>query len=255
MAKLPALRMIANFSTGYNNIDLEECKRRGISVSYAGSVTAEDVAEMAVTLLLDVLRKSLVADRFVRQGRWPVERECQLLGSKLGGKRVGIVGLGNIGAEIAKRLKSFNCKISYTSRSQKPNVPYKYYSDTEELASKNDILVICCALSEITYHLINRKVLLALGKGGVVVNVGRGAVIDEKAMVKCLKDGEIAGAGLDVFEYEPDVPKELMEMDNVVLSPHRGVYTNESFMDTCELVAANLDAFFSNKPLVSPVLY
>ncbi|CAM8894840.1 unnamed protein product [Rhodiola kirilowii] len=255
MAKLPALRMIANFSTGYNNIDLEECKRRGISVSYAGSVTAEDVAEMAVTLLLDVLRKSLVADRFVRQGRWPVERECQLLGSKLGGKRVGIVGLGNIGAEIAKRLKSFNCKISYTSRSQKPNVPYKYYSDTEELASKNDILVICCALSEITYHLINRKVLLALGKGGVVVNVGRGAVIDEKAMVKCLKDGTIAGAGLDVFEYEPDVPKELMEMDNVVLSPHRGVYTNESFLDTCELVAANLEAFFSNKPLVSPVLY
>uniref|UniRef100_A0A7N0T943 Hydroxyphenylpyruvate reductase n=1 Tax=Kalanchoe fedtschenkoi TaxID=63787 RepID=A0A7N0T943_KALFE len=253
MAKLPDLRMIADVSTGYNNIDMEECLRRGISVSYAASVTAEDVGEMAVALLLDVLRKTVVADRFVRQGRWPVERECRLLGSKLGGKRVGIVGLGSIGTEIAKRLEPFGCRISYTSRAAKASAPYAYVSNTGELASQSDILIICCALSDITYHLINRKVLLTLGKGGVVINVGRGSIIDEKALVKCLMDGEIAGAGLDVFEGEPVVPKELMEMDNVVLSPHRAMYSDESFSDVCEIVLSNLEAFFDNKPLISPV--
>uniref|UniRef100_A0A7N0ZRQ0 D-isomer specific 2-hydroxyacid dehydrogenase NAD-binding domain-containing protein n=1 Tax=Kalanchoe fedtschenkoi TaxID=63787 RepID=A0A7N0ZRQ0_KALFE len=173
MEKLPALRMIADVSTGYNNIDLEECRRRGISVSYAASLAAEDVAETAVSLLLDVMRKTSVADRFVRQGRWLVEGECRLLGSKLGGKRVGLVGLGRIGTEIAKRLEPFGCRISYTSRAEKQSVLYTYVSDAEELASQNDILIICCALSDTTYHMINRKVLLALGKGGVVVNVGR----------------------------------------------------------------------------------
>lgn len=178
---------------------------------------------------------------------------------QLGGKRVGIVGLGRIGLEVAKRLEAFNCKISYQSRQKKKNnhqqvvASYTFHGDVLELASHSDILIVCCSLNDQTRHLINRQVLLALGKRGLIVNVGRGAIIDEKELVKCLQEGDVAGAGLDVFENEPCVPKELFELDNVVLSPHFAVYTEESFRDLYELIIGNLDAFFSNKPLITPV--
>ena len=131
---------------------------------------------------------------------------------------------------------------------------YPFYSNVCELAANNDALIICCALTDQTRHMINKEVLSALGKYGVVVNIGRGAIIDEKEMVKCLVNGEIRGAGLDVFENEPHIPKELVEMDNVVLSPHKGVYTLESLKRGSELMIANLEAFFSNKPLVTPAM-
>lgn len=172
---------------------------------------------------------------------------------QLGGKRVGIVGLGSIGLEIAKRLEAFECKISYLSRQKKSSVPYHFYDDVVELASHSNILIICCALNEQTHHLINKEVLLALGKEGFIVNIARGAIIDEKELVHCLQQGIIAGAGLDVFENEPNVPKELLELDNVVLSPHFAVFTEESFRDLFELLVGNLEAFFSNKPLITPV--
>ncbi|KAJ4727072.1 glyoxylate/hydroxypyruvate reductase HPR3-like [Melia azedarach] len=247
---LPEARLVVATSSGLNHIDLEECRRRGVAVVNAGNVFSEDVADCAVGLLIDVLRNISAADRFVRQGLWPINGEYPL-GSKLGGKRVGIVGLGSIGSEVAKRLESFGCCISYNSRKKKPSVTYPYYWDACELAAKNDVLIICCALTDQTHHLINKQVLDALGKKGVIINVGRGAIIDEKEMVRCLLQGEIAGAGLDVFENEPDVPKELFALDNVVLSPHSAVFTPESFMDVCELAVANLEAFFSNKPLLS----
>lgn len=175
---------------------------------------------------------------------------------KLGGKRVGIVGLGRIGLEVAKRLEAFNCKISYQSRRQKKNqevASYTFYGDVVELASDSDILIICCSLNEQTHHLINKKVLVALGKTGIIINVGRGGIIDEKELVQCLLEGDIGGAGLDVFENEPFVPKELFGLDNVVLSGHCGVYTEESYMDMYELLIGNLNAFFSNKPLITPL--
>lgn len=171
---------------------------------------------------------------------------------QLGGKRVGVVGLGNIGLQVAKRLEAFGCNILYNSRKKKP-VLYPFFSNVCELAANSDALVVCCGLTDQTHHMINREVLLALGKEGVIVNVGRGAIIDEKEMVQCLVQGEIAGAGLDVYENEPNVPKEFLSMDNVVLSPHVAVFTSESFEDLCELVVGNLEAFFSNKPLLSPV--
>lgn len=170
----------------------------------------------------------------------------------MGGKRVGIVGLGSIGSEVAKRLEAFGCCVSYNSRNKKPSVTYPFYPDVCELAANSDVLIICCALTDQTHHLINKQVLLALGKKGVIINVGRGAIIDEKEMVGCLLRGEIGGAGLDVFENEPDVPKQLFALDNVVLSPHSAVFTPESFKDVCELAVANLEAFFSNKPLLTP---
>lgn len=173
----------------------------------------------------------------------------------MGGKRIGIVGLGSIGQEVAKRLEAFGCKISYYSRKEKPWISYSFYGDVHELASASDILVICCALTEETHHLINKEVLMALGKEGVIVNIARGGIIDEKELVQCLLQGEIAGAGLDVFEDEPHVPEELLGLDSVVLSSHSAVFTHESFKQVYELVVGNLEAFFSNKPLLSPVSY
>ncbi|KAK0583393.1 hypothetical protein LWI29_036444 [Acer saccharum] len=250
---LPHLKLVVTTSAGLDFVDLAECGRRGVSVANAGTVYSEDVADMAVGLLIDVLRNISAANRYVRQRLWPLEGEFPLA-SKVGGKRVGIVGLGSIGIEVAKRLEAFGCYISYNSRKKKSNVAYTFYSDVCELASNNDALVICCALTDQTRHMINKQVLLALGKKGVVVNVGRGAIINEKEMVECLMQGEIGGAGLDVFENEPEVPKELFDLDNVVLSPHKAFFTPESVKNACELAIKNLEAFFSDKPLLSPFI-
>ena len=172
---------------------------------------------------------------------------------QLGGKRVGIVGLGNIGSEIAKRLVAFGCRIAYNSRSKKSSVSFPYYANICNLAANSDILIICCALTKETHHLIDKDVMTALGKEGVIINVGRGALVNEKELVQCLVQGQIRGAGLDVFENEPDVPKELFELENVVLSPHKAIATLESLTSLQELIVGNLEAFFSNKPLLSPI--
>ncbi|XP_052194173.1 glyoxylate/hydroxypyruvate reductase HPR3-like [Diospyros lotus] len=253
LLRLPSLRIIVTTSAGLNHLDLPECRRRGISIANAGTVFSEDVADTAVGMLIDVLRKITASDRYVRTGLWPIRGEYPL-GSKLGGKRVGIVGLGSIGLEVAKRLEAFGCSISYNSRKKKPSVSYPFYYDICELAANSDILVICCALTDQTCYLINKEVLLALGKEGVVVNIARGPVIDEKDLVQCLLRGDIAGAGLDVFENEPEVPEELFTLDNVVMSPHCAFCTEESFLALYELMSGNLEAIFSNKPLLSPVM-
>ncbi|KAI6706721.1 hypothetical protein NL676_009683 [Syzygium grande] len=252
LRRLPSLRLVVTTGAGLDHIDLAECRRRGIAIACAGDTYSEEVADLAVGLLIDVLRKVSVSDRHVRRGLWISEGEFAL-GSKLGGKRVGIVGLGRIGLEIAKRLEAFGCAVSYNSRKKKPSVSYSFYSNVCELAANCDALVICCGLTEQTHHMINREALLALGKEGVIVNIGRGPIIDEKEMVQLLVQGELGGAGLDVFENEPNVPKELLALDNVVLSPHSAVFTPETLSDLCDLVIRNLEAFFSNKPLLSPV--
>lgn len=247
---LPEVGLVVTTSVGLNQVDLLECRRRGIKVANAGSIFSDDVADFAVGLLIDVLRKVSASDGYVRKGLWATKGDYPL-GSKLGGKRIGIVGLGNIGFAVAKRLEAFRCSISYNSRKRKPHVSYPFYESVCELAANCDVLVICCELTDQTHHMINKEVLSALGKEGVIVNIGRGAIIHEKEMVQCLVQGEIAGAGLDVFENEPDVPLELFAMDNVVLSPHVAVFTPESFLDLRDLVVGNLEAFFSNKPLLS----
>ncbi|XP_048432178.1 glyoxylate/hydroxypyruvate reductase HPR3-like [Pyrus x bretschneideri] len=254
LGMLPSLKVIVTTSAGLDHVDLPKCRERGVVVASAPEVHTHDVADLAVGLFLDVMRKISAGDRYVRDRLWASRGEFSLV-SKIGGKRIGIVGLGNIGLEVAKRLEAFGCSILYNSRKEKPFVPYPFYSNICELALNSDALIICCALTAETHHLINNKVLLALGRDGIIVNVGRGAIIDEKEMVQCLVKGEIGGAGLDVFETEPQVPKELFPLDNVVLSPHNGPCTPEYFMDLCELVAGNLAAFFSNRPLLSPALH
>ncbi|CAI9101642.1 OLC1v1039012C1 [Oldenlandia corymbosa var. corymbosa] len=253
---LPSLRLVVTSSAGLDHIDLQECRRRDIAVAYAGTIFSADVADMAVGLLIDVLRKIGAADRFVKSGLWPVQPvdESYPLATKLSHKRVGIVGLGSIGQEVAKRLEAFDCKISYQSRTKKCSVSYPFYDGVRELAANCDILVVCCALNDQTYHLINKEVLEALGKQGVIINIARGPVIDEKELVQFLQEGRIAGAGLDVFEDEPNVPSELCGLDNVVLSPHYAALTEESFREMYELIVSNLEAFFSDQPLISPVV-
>ncbi|XP_038902451.1 glyoxylate/hydroxypyruvate reductase HPR3-like [Benincasa hispida] len=248
---LPSLKLVVTSSVGVDHLYLPELHRRGVAIAHARNVFSEDAADMAVGLLIDVLRKVSAGDRFVRQGLWLTKGHFPS-GLKLSGKRIGIVGLGKIGSEVAKRLEGFGCKISYNSRIKKSKAPYSYYSNVYELAANCEVLIICCALTEETYHIINKEVMVALGKDGVIVNIGRGAIIDEKEMIRRLIQGEIGGAGLDVFENEPVIAEEFLNLDNVVLSPHAAAMTYESSMEVCRLVVDNLEAFFSNKPLVSP---
>lgn len=172
---------------------------------------------------------------------------------QLAGKRIGIVGLGNIGSEIAKHLVSFGCIIAYTSRKKKPSVAFPYYANVCDLAINSDVLILCCALTNETHHMVNKDVMAALGKEGVIINVGRGELIDEQELVQLLARGELGGAGFDVFENEPNVPEELFALDNVVLSPHVAVATSGCFDALEELIIYNLKSFFSNKPLRSVV--
>ncbi|XP_042511686.1 glyoxylate/hydroxypyruvate reductase HPR3-like [Macadamia integrifolia] len=191
----------------------------------------------------DPKRRAKSNDPGWKYGYWP----------NLGGKRVGIIGMGSIGSEVAKRLEPFGCRISYNSRKKKPRVAFPFYSNVHDLAANSDVLILSCALTKETYHIIKRDVLLALGEKGVIINVGRGALIDEKELVQCLVQGEIGGAGLDVYENEPIVPKELFVLDSVVLSPHKAVLTPESFAASSKMAMGNLEAFFAGKPLLSPV--
>ncbi|KAJ8748870.1 hypothetical protein K2173_013301 [Erythroxylum novogranatense] len=243
---LPNVRLVVTTSAGLDQIDLPECRRRGIKVTNSGTVYSADVTDLAVGLLIDVLRNISASNRRAKQGLWSTNGDYDYpLGSKLRGKRVGIVGLGKIGSEVAKRLEGFGGDVSYNSRKQKPRVPYPFYEGVLELAADSDALIVCCGLTDQTYHLLNKEVLSALGKEGVVVN---------KEMLRCLMEGEIAGAGLDVFENEPDIPRELFKLDNVVLSPHRAAFTSESLKDMSELVVGNLEAFFTKRPLLSEFL-
>ncbi|KAI4354942.1 hypothetical protein L6164_003763 [Bauhinia variegata] len=251
---LPSLGIVVTSSIGTDHIDLAECYSRRVQVATAGGLFSEDVADLAVGLLIDVLRKISAGDRYVRRRVDEFQPWNYPLGSKVGGKRVGIVGLGKIGILVARRLEAFGCRVVYNSRKEKAFVSYPFYSNVVDLAADSDALVLCCPLTEQTYHMVNREVMLALGKEGVIVNIGRGALIDEKELVQCLMEGKIGGTGLDVFENEPNVPKELFELDNVVLSPHAAALTLECFNSTCEDVARNLEAFFSSQPLVSPIM-
>ncbi|KAK1422473.1 hypothetical protein QVD17_25614 [Tagetes erecta] len=249
---LPCLQIISSHSSGLDKIDLVKCKERGIRVTSVPDTLTHEVADLAVLLILSVVRRICTADLYVRNGLWK-QGDFELT-TKVSGKRVGIIGLGRIGSAIAKRLEAFDCPISYYSRSEKPNSRYKYYPNVIELASNCEILVIACSLTKQTYHMINREVIDALGPKGYVINIGRGAVIDERELVLALVERRLAGAGLDVFEHEPDVPVELVGLDNVVLSPHVGTCTVETRKAMADLVVANLVAYFTNEPLLTPVV-
>ncbi|MBA0594893.1 hypothetical protein Gorai_011782, partial [Gossypium raimondii] len=249
---LPKLEIVSSFSVGLDKIDLATCKEKGIRVTNTPDVLTEDVADLAIGLMLAVLRKLCESDRFVRSGKW--KRGQYVLTTKFTGKRVGIIGLGRIGMAIATRAEAFSCPISYYSRTEKPEIKYKYYPSVVELAANCDILVVACALTTETHHIINREVIDALGPKGVLINIGRGPHVDEPELVSALVEHRLGGAGLDVFEHEPEVPEELFGLDNVVLLPHVGSGTVETRQAMADLVIGNLEAHFLKKPLLTPVL-
>ncbi|KAG2240996.1 hypothetical protein Bca52824_096899 [Brassica carinata] len=242
--------IVGNASAGADAKLIDDLPKLEIISSF--SVLTEDVADLAIGLILALLRRLCECDRYVRSGKW--KYGDFKLTTKFSGKSVGIIGLGRIGAAIAKRAQGFNCPINYYSRTEKPDVGYKYYPTVVELAQNSDILVVACALTDETRHIVNREVMDALGAKGVLINIGRGPHVDEKEMVKALTEGRLGGAGLDVFEQEPHVPEELFGLENVVLVPHVASATVETRTAMADLVLGNLEAHFAGKPLLTQVV-
>jgi len=242
LAALPALRVISSFGVGLDKIDLDTARRRGIAVGYTPDVLNDCVADAAFALLLDVSRRISAADRFVRRGEWP--RGAFPLATRVSGKRLGIIGMGRIGRVIAHRSIGFDMEVRYHSRQQSDEVPYGYEPSLESLARWADYLVVATAGGPSTRHLVSAAVLDALGPRGFLINIARGTVVDEAALVDALVHQRIAGAGLDVFEHEPNVPQALFELENVVMLPHIASATHETRNAMAELVFENLQAFF-----------
>ncbi len=247
---LPALKVISSRGIGFDKIDLDLARRRGIQVSGTPGVLTDCVADLAFGLLIDAARRISASDRFVRSGRWTAGSFP--LTTHVSGKRLGIAGLGEIGRAVAKRAAGFSMEVRYTNRKPAEGVPFAFEPDLEELARWADFLVVAVPGGPSTRHLVSRVVLEALGPRGFLVNISRGTVVDQEALIRALADGVIAGAGLDVFDGEPDVPGELLRRDNVVLTPHVGSGTVETRKAMEDLVLANLTAFFRTGKVLTP---
>ena len=253
IARLPALEVISVMGVGYDGVDVPAAKARGIPVTHTPNVLNDDVADLAIGLALCAARQLPQADRYVRDGSWAAKGPMPLA-RKLSGGRMGIVGMGRIGQAIATRAQAFGMAIAYTSRSAK-EVPYRYLPDAKALAAESDVLVVITPGGAATRKLINAEVLAALGKGrgeGILVNVARGSVVDEAALIDALEQGVIAGAGLDVFENEPQVPERLRAIPHVVLAPHIGSATAATRQAMADLAHGNLQAHFAGRPLLTP---
>ena len=252
MSALPNLGAVVNFGVGYDTTDVDAAAARGVGVSNTPDVLTDCVADTAVGLMIDVMRQFSASDRYVRAGRWPVEGMYPLT-RQVSNTRVGIIGLGRIGSAIAKRLSAFGCTISYHNRNRVADSAYEYVSSPEELAHGVDVLIVAAAGGSGTRKLVGREVIDALGADGYLVNIARGSVVDEKALVEALTQGRLAGAGLDVFADEPNVPEALLTMDNVVVLPHVGSGTVQTRAAMEALTLRNLDSFLASGELVTPV--
>jgi lactate dehydrogenase-like 2-hydroxyacid dehydrogenase len=250
IAALPALRLIAAYGVGYDKIDVAAARARGIAITNTPGPTDGCVADMAFALLLAAGRGIASGDRFVRAGKWPAG--AYPLMPRIHSRTMGILGMGRIGLAIARRAAAFDMPVLYHNRRPVPGIA-GYRDSVETLARDSDILVVACPGGEATRGLVSAAVLRALGPTGIVVNIARGSIIDETALVAALRDGTIAAAGLDVFDHEPTVPPELFAMDNVVLMPHRGGGTIETWEECADMVIANLAAHFAGTPLPTPI--
>ncbi len=250
--RLPNLEIVCSSSVGLDTICVNDCHSRRIPVTNTPEVLTNDVADMAMMLILTTLRRMLPAVDWIHSGNW-VEKGMMPLNTSLTGKKIGIVGLGRIGKAIAHRAEAFGMQVCYYSPRVKDDVYYRHYDNLVELARDVDILAPVIPGGPQTQGLINREVLSALGSSSYFINVSRGSVVDEPVLVELLKEGAIAGAGLDVFSDEPNVPKALLEMDNVVLQPHCASGTVETRGAMAQLVVDNLAAHFAGKSLLTPV--
>ncbi|MCP8884854.1 2-hydroxyacid dehydrogenase [Devosia sp. XJ19-1] len=252
MDQLPNLEIIASFGVGYDNIDTAGAKARNIRVTNTPDVLNDAVAELTIGLMISLARRIPQGHQFVGQGKWPGGNFG--LFSELTGKTVGILGLGRIGKEIATRAQAMKMRVVYYGRHHQPSVPYIYYDKLEDMARDSDWLVVIAPGGKGTEKIVSRRVLEALGPEGRIVNVARGTLIDEPAMVDLLVNGGLGGAALDVFENEPQVPAELLTLDNVVLSPHQGSATHQTRDAMGALLVANLEKHFAGEPLISAVV-
>ncbi|MFV8320282.1 2-hydroxyacid dehydrogenase [Mycobacterium sp. 23] len=253
IAALPNLEVIVNNGAGVDAIDLDAAGRRGIGVSNTPDVLSDTVADTALGLILMTLRRFGAADRYVRAGRWATDGPFGYA-RDVSGLQVGILGLGRIGSAIATRLRGFDCAIAYHNRHRVEGSPYRYAESAVQLAESVDVLVVATTGDGGTRHLVDRAVLQALGPDGYLVNIARGSVVDQDALVELLRGGGLGGAGLDVFADEPHVPAELCDMDNVVLFPHIGSATARTRKAMALLAIRNLDSYLRTGELVTPVL-
>jgi lactate dehydrogenase-like 2-hydroxyacid dehydrogenase len=252
MDALPALEAIVSYGVGYDTTDVTAAVERGIQISNTPDVLTDCVADTAVGLALDVMRGLSAADRFVRRGEWPSRGDFPLT-RRLAKARVGILGLGRIGSAIATRLSGFGCQISYHSLHEVPGSPYTFVGSPRELAAAVDLFVVAASGGPSSAGLVSREVLEALGPDGFLVNVSRGSVVDEDALVDLVTTGGLGGAGLDVFANEPHVPEKLLDCDNVVLLPHLASGTVETRADMRRLTIENLASWLDHGKLVTQI--
>lgn len=251
IAALPNLQVISSFGVGFDSLDIAAAQARGVPVGYTPGVLNDCVADMAFALMLDVSRGVAASDRFVRRGEWPKARFAPQ--TKVSGKRLGIVGMGRIGQAIAERATGFRMDVGYHNRRPATGSTLPYFDTVTALAQWADYLIIAVAGGAATRHMVNSEVLQALGPQGYLINIARGTVVDEAALIDALTHRRIAGAGLDVFEDEPHVPVALLALDNVVLTPHIASGTHDTRRAMADLVLENLRSFYATGAVREPV--
>ncbi len=251
----PRCKLLANFGVGYNHIDVDAARAAGVAVTNTPGAVTDATADIAMTLLLSTARRAGEGERQVRAGTWQGWHPTQMLGHHVTGKRVGIVGMGRIGQAIARRCHfGFGMQVLYQSRSKKEiDFPAEYVPDLQELCAKVDFLILAVPGGAETRHLIDAQILEAMNPSALLINIARGEVVDEAALIAALRSGQIAGAGLDVYEFEPTVPLVLREMENVTLLPHLGTATEEVRSDMGHMALDNVAAFIDGRPLPNPV--
>ena len=251
IARLPALEIVSVMGVGYDGVDTAAAKARGVMVTHTPDVLNDEVADTTIGLMLCAARQLPAADRFVRRGDWP--KGPMPLTRKMSGARLGLVGMGRIGKAIAHRAAAFGMRIAYHARSAKPEVDHTWFPDLVALAAESDFLVVITPGGAGTRHLVNAEVIHALGPKGILVNVARGTVVDQAALVDALVSGRLGGAALDVFDGEPQVPQALIDLPHVVLTPHIGSATRETRQAMADLALNNLLTHFDGKPVLTPV--
>ncbi len=251
MRRFPRLEIVASFGVGYDHVDARSAAERGIIVTHTPGVLDDEVADTAMALAVMAVRRLSQAERHLRSGQW-LKGSFPLTGS-LRGRTMGILGLGRIGKAIAARAKGFGLEVVYHGRRAQTGVPYRFYASLVEMAKACDILMVAAPGGPETRHIVNGEALRALGPRGVLVNVARGTLVDETALIEALRTGTILSAGLDVYENEPHVPAELIALDNAVLLPHVGSASVETRRAMAECVVANLVAWSEGKPPPTPV--
>jgi lactate dehydrogenase-like 2-hydroxyacid dehydrogenase len=252
IAALPKLEVICVFGVGTDAVDLAAARERGIPVTNTPGILTDEVADLAIGLMLASARQIPFADRYVRDGSWASKGPIPL-GRSVGGKTMGVLGLGGIGRAIADRGAAFRMRVIYTGPRRKPDVPYEYVSDVVELARQSDYLMVACKGGPDTHHLVSAAVVDALGPNGTLVNVARGSVVDEAALIAALAEGRLGHAALDVFENEPNPSPDLLKLPRVIVQPHHGSATVETRTAIGQLMIDNLSAHFGGRPLLTPV--